>query len=208
MSGCKNGSASQRKPNAMQAFFDGVASSWDLLEETSPEDLSRFLDVLDIKEGDKILDIACGTGLISPFLLKMAKIPVLGIDLSPKMIEIAQRKNKENPLLRFECLDFLDLKEGGFDWAVCFNAYPHFLDPEAFAKKTAEILKPGGSFAILHNINRRSMNRFHEGSAMEKISRQLSNPEEEAIPFRKYFDILIAKEEEKSYLIIGRKKLS
>lgn len=205
MPGCKDGSKA-KKPLTMKGFFDGLAPRWDSLEESTNDKLREFLKILNIKEGDKILDIACGTGIISPLLEERSKADVLAIDLSSKMIEIAQRKFGDHPHIRFECLDYLDLKETGFDMAVCFNAYPHFLDVPAFVEKTNQVLSKGGCFAILHNINRKGMDHCHEGEGMEAISRSLSTPEEEAEPFKKYFDILLAKEDEKSYLIIGRKR--
>ena len=75
---------------------------------------NTLFDFANIQQGQKIIDIACGTGLIS-FRAAAAtgsKGFVLGTDISDKMIEIAYKTAKENSIvnIRFERMDAEDFK--------------------------------------------------------------------------------------------------
>jgi len=83
-----------------------------------------LFDFANIQQGQKIIDIACGTGLIS-FRAAAAtgsKGFVLGTDISDKMIEIADKTAKEDGIIniRFERMDATELKinDEAFDVAV------------------------------------------------------------------------------------------
>ena len=47
-------------------FFDGLAASWDAELVRSDEIIGIILDNGGIKEGVKVLDVACGTGVLIP----------------------------------------------------------------------------------------------------------------------------------------------
>lgn len=187
-------------------FFDELAPRWDSFEKSTVADLRYFLSPLQIKKGDKVLDIACGTGIITSLLNEKSESPVIGIDISSKMIEVAKAKYTANPQLFFETKDFYDFEETGFDWAVCFNAYPHFMDKKAFIDKLNSILAPNGCFAICHNISRHKLEVHHQGDDISPISRHLLPILEEIKDFKESFEIIYAKEDETSYWIIGKKK--
>ena len=76
-------------------------------------DLSRYHDTFDLfcenvkKKNAAILDIACGPGNITSYLLKKRPdFKILGIDLAPKMIELAK---KNNPMAQFRIMDGRDI---------------------------------------------------------------------------------------------------
>ena len=50
--------------NKMKEFFDQKASGWDEKQEATSEKIAELINKIDIKENAKILDIACGTGII------------------------------------------------------------------------------------------------------------------------------------------------
>lgn len=187
-------------------YFDKLAPSWDNCNHGSIEEKELFLSPLDIHIGDKILDIGCGTGIITPILASKSGSKVLAIDISSKMIEEAKRKYPDNENLEFRNIDFYELKERGFAWIICHNAYPHFLDKEAFIKKLYDSLEKGGHFAICHSLSRARLSKHHEGEDVSSISRTLLPVEEEIIPFLPYFSIEYTKDDDSSYWIIGKKK--
>lgn len=60
-----------------------------------------ILDSLDVKDGDRLLDVACGNGRLLQMLSKKADIKGFGADISEKMIEEAKKLNPDmNFLLR------------------------------------------------------------------------------------------------------------
>ena len=184
-------------------FFDGLAENWDNGNSLPPLSL---IELTGIKEGDKVLDVACGTGVITPLLYSLCKKPVLGIDISQKMIEKAKENHKGEEGVSFLCQDFceFDGKEE-YDLVVVYNAFPHFLDVEAFKKALQKTLKIGGKAAILHSLSRKQLEKHHDGLG-PKISRDLVDPEQESRVFLPEFEILIAEESDHHYALVLSKK--
>ena len=54
--------------SSMQEFFDTQSSSWDEKEKATASSLRLLLKDIPIQNGDKVLDLACGTGILTPFL--------------------------------------------------------------------------------------------------------------------------------------------
>ena len=126
--------------NEIENYFDQQASSWDKNEKHTEEEKIALLNKLNLKVGDIVLDIACGTGVISGLIHNITKSNVLGIDISQNMINIAQEKYKNEKWAYFKKEDFLSFNENGFDYAIIYNAYPHFLDVEALANKFIKVM--------------------------------------------------------------------
>ena len=109
-----------------------------------------LFDFANIQQGQKIIDIACGTGLIS-FRAAAAtgnKGFVLGTDISDKMIEIAEKTSKENSIdnIRFERMDAEELKinDEEFDVAICALGLMYAPSPVNALKEMYRVLKKGG----------------------------------------------------------------
>lgn len=187
---------------SMSEFFDGLSENWDQNELSTKDERREFLSFLDIKEDEKILDLACGTGVITSLLQEKSKCDVIGLDISPKMIEKAKEKEKENPYIHYYVGDFLsyDFKEK-FDHIIVFNAYPHFLDREAFKNKVLKILNKNGKLEIIHNISRQEIESHHKGGA-NPYSRGLLAPLDEAKLYLPEMSVLLSKEDSHSYKLV------
>ena len=189
--------------NPVKKFFNKLAPTWD----DHKSDLSNINDIvssLGIKEGDKVLDIGCGTGIITPILASKCNREVLGIDISNKMIEVANSK-KNDKLVSFKCIDFYKYKEKDYDFIVCFNAYPHFVNQKLFVKKSYEILNKSGKLAIIFDNESKVTNSFHN-NLETKLSRNISSPKEEAKLFEEYFIEELTIEEKKKYILLLKKR--
>lgn len=192
--------------NKVEEFFDQLASNWDQGETHTIEEKRTLLDFVGIEEGNKVLDVACGTGVITGLIESYSKTKVLGIDISANMIDIAKEKYKDYPNIEFLHQDFLVMDEDNkFDVIIIYNAYPHFLKPNLLANKLMAMLNDGGKFAILHSLSRAELDTHHSGKTME-VSRHLMAPEDEFIFFKKYFEPLKLEETDHSYVIVGKKK--
>ncbi len=102
-------------------------------------DLPLYNDTYDFiceaitRQNAKILDVGCGPGNITKYLLhKRPDLDVLGIDLAPKMIEFAR---KNNPTARFKVMDSRDihLLDSKFDAIVVGFCLPYLSPEEAIA---------------------------------------------------------------------------
>jgi 2-polyprenyl-3-methyl-5-hydroxy-6-metoxy-1,4-benzoquinol methylase len=106
-------------------------------------------------DGLRVLDAGCGEGRFARMLAESGAT-VTGIDLAPRMIEIARETEAANPLgIKYHVADMADLstfEAGSFDLAV---AYVSLVDVPAYEEaitQIARILKPSGEFhfSIVH----------------------------------------------------------
>lgn len=103
-----------------------------------------------VKEQGSILELACGPGNITRYVLdKRPDLAVLATDLAPNMLEIAR---KYNPGVEFRLMDCRETAALGklFDGVICGFALPYLLR-EAAIKLIADvsgILVPGGIFYL------------------------------------------------------------
>ena len=94
--------------NDVKNFFNEVANNWD--ERSNHKHINEILEIIKIKENIKILDVACGTGILENYLLKYNPKEILGIDFSENMIKVAERKNN-NCKVKYLCDDIFNLVE-------------------------------------------------------------------------------------------------
>lgn len=196
----------------MKQFFDDIAKNWDEMEHSHEDVFMPLLRELDIRPGDRVLDIACGTGVITGHLQQLCGSEVVGIDFSEQMIAIAQAKHSTNEHIRFVCADFLQWAEESeetYDYAVIYNAYPHFLEPAQLSRQLQKILAPEGRFAIVHSQSVVRLNAHHakmEANGAGHFSRMLQSAQEECRWFEDRFAIQTIRDDEKGYMITGRRK--
>jgi len=108
-----------------------------------------------VKPGEKILDIACGTGLLSfPLAAATGETgSVVATDISEKMIafaqEAAEKKNTRN--IRFERMDGeeLDFPDDSFDLVICSLGLMYMPFPGKSIAEMFRVLKPGGRMLSL-----------------------------------------------------------
>lgn len=110
-----------------------------------------LFDFANIQAGDKIIDIACGTGLAS-FRAAAATGSqglVVGTDISDKMIALAGQTAKENGIenIKFQRMDAeeLQLNDEEFDVALCALGLMYAPNPVNALKEMHRVLKKGGT---------------------------------------------------------------
>jgi ubiquinone/menaquinone biosynthesis C-methylase UbiE len=140
--------------------LDYAAGIYDIFEPMllfgrESEINSKLIDLLDIKRPHKILDIGCGTGLItkavSTYLNPDEGGVATGIDAAAKMIQGA-RKKRESSRCQFEVAAAEDLQfEDSYFDSILSTLFFHHIQLDLKEKAFAEayrVLKPGGKMVI------------------------------------------------------------
>jgi ubiquinone/menaquinone biosynthesis C-methylase UbiE len=112
-----------------------------------------MLDMIDLRPGDRVLDVACGTGLVSFRAAEAvgAQGAVVGTDISERMVETVRRIAAERAVgnIVFERADAEELPfaDGAFDAAVCALGLMYVPDPMRALCEMRRLLRPGGTAA-------------------------------------------------------------
>lgn len=118
-------------------------------------DLAKYQDSLDVfcsltLIAPHLLDIACGPGNITKYVLDQhPSAKILGIDLAPKMLDLAR---VNNPTATFQLLDCRSIGElpGNYDGIICGFCLPYLSKEESvkLISDAAELLNDGGVFYL------------------------------------------------------------
>ena len=190
-------------PSPVAEFFDSLAPFWDVRADDDLDRVAKLFEKLGIQKGDRVLDLACGTGVVTELIHRFSCSPVHGLDISKEMVARAKAKYAQSGYASFEQGDFMSWNGGRYDYVVVYNAFPHFVDVAAFRDALVKHLNPGGCFAIVHSLGRERLAQHHHDLSAN-ISRNIGAPEEEAVAFQSFFDVFLAEEGEDFYLLAGR----
>ena len=126
--------------------YDEVSRIYDTSRVANTETVEKLIELLHIGSDSVVLDMGCGTGNYTAALQRVAR-RVIGIDSSIGMIEQAQAKFPELPLI---CGDVttLPFRSGTFDAAFAIQVLHHVKEKELFLTETHRVLKKGACLAI------------------------------------------------------------
>lgn len=145
--------------NDTQSSYDTVAATYaDItrhLLDKAPEErsaLASFADIVHAQGGGPVADVGCGAGRITDHLHGL-EVDAFGIDLSPRMIEVARH---DHPGLRFEVgsMTTLPLADDSIAGLVAWYSLIHIPDdelPHVFAH-FHRALRPGGPLLLTFHI--------------------------------------------------------
>jgi ubiquinone/menaquinone biosynthesis C-methylase UbiE len=143
----------QGPPPPRDKGWDPVAAWYDKLVGEEGSDyhkhviLPATLKLLDPREGESVIDVCCGQGVLVRPLLETGIAHFTGVDASPKLIEAASRRHGGNPRVKLITADACQpgrWADGSHDAATCLMAVHDVPDPVAMFSNVAKSLKPGG----------------------------------------------------------------
>ncbi|HOI41765.1 MAG TPA: class I SAM-dependent methyltransferase [Elusimicrobiales bacterium] len=143
-------------------FFDRNAEPWDgYLKPVDYAVGAAVLERADVGPAHRVLDVACGTGVLEPLLLARGVTEITAVDISSGMAAVFTRKF---PKVKFVLGDYHEplFPEGSFDRVLIYNAFPHFRDPARVVANAASQLAPGGMLVIAHSMNREQLDWKHK----------------------------------------------
>ncbi|WP_273843389.1 ubiquinone/menaquinone biosynthesis methyltransferase [Rubrobacter calidifluminis] len=151
------GGVSAERARYVREMFDRISRRYELLNLIMTAGMhrrwnSRVIEVAGLEGGERVLDLACGTGSLSRDLAR-AVGPygyVLGVDFSAGMLRLARRRMYAN--LEYRLGDATDLKEvesRSFDVATIAYGARNIPDLAALFSEMRRCLKPGGRAVCL-----------------------------------------------------------
>jgi ubiquinone/menaquinone biosynthesis C-methylase UbiE len=133
--------------------YDRLAAIYDLRWNSYITNTLLFLkDWAQISPSEIVLDVACGTGEFERLLLTDNPIQhITGVDISEKMLFVAQQKLKQYPYVSFNVasVSALPFDNNSFDVVVSASSFHYFDEPNAALLEVKRVLKPNGKVIIL-----------------------------------------------------------
>lgn len=121
-----------------------------------------FVSMLDVKKGDRVIDMGCGRGDLTMELARQGATAV-GIDYSSDGIKLAKNALKYQPVNIQNNVKFyemnakkLEFKNNSFDSIISVDVFEHLYKPELeiAMKEISRVLKPGGTLLIHTETNK------------------------------------------------------
>ncbi len=136
-------------------FYDITVSLFSLF--MAKRFRKEAIGMLGIRQGAKILDIACGTGDFTMLSAEKAGKGgnVLAIDLSEKMINVAKKKSKNFPQIKYAIRDFTDMRYNSFFNSAVIGFGAHEVSDESrqrMYRGAYKALKKGGRLLVFDFI--------------------------------------------------------
>ena len=140
-----------KRPADVASMFDGVADRYDLTNDVLALGRTRqwrraVVDAVDPRLGDRVLDLAAGTGT-STVALARAGAEAVACDFSLGMLAVGRRRL---PTTRFVAGDALHLPfpEAAFDAVTISFGLRNVVRPEAALRELLRVTRPGGRLVV------------------------------------------------------------
>ena len=126
----------------------------------------RFLvSRIDAGPGDRVLDVATGTGAVALELVRQKGCTVVGVDQSEGMLETARRRVNGSVELVQASAESLPFADGEFDALTFTYLFRYVDDPAATLRELARVVRPGGTIAGLEFARAARGSRGRSGSS-------------------------------------------
>jgi ubiquinone/menaquinone biosynthesis C-methylase UbiE len=109
----------------------------------------RLISLVQPREGDRVLDVACGTGIVARLAKERVgeEGSVVGIDLNPQMIAVARARDSRIDWRQGNAEALPVRAEESFDIVTCHQGLQFFPDRAAALREIRQVLKDGGRLA-------------------------------------------------------------
>lgn len=140
--------------NEIQQMFNKISKKYDILNQILSLNHDQYwrdtgLELINLKDGDRLLDIACGTGKIIGEASKKYKLgSSYGIDFSEQMINVAKKNYpKLNLVIADAC--FLPLPDKSFNKISIGYGFRNITQKQQALNEMYRVLEPSGMAAII-----------------------------------------------------------
>jgi ubiquinone/menaquinone biosynthesis C-methylase UbiE/broad specificity phosphatase PhoE len=132
-----------------------LSSSVSLNDQSRDQRLRHFLRFANLPAGQRVLDVGTGNGRLGLMLADDGAREVVGIDISPAMLEVAEYLRASSPSpnagrvnFRLAAAQSVPFRSEGFDAALCRLVLHHARRPDDLLRELVRVLKPNGVFVL------------------------------------------------------------
>ena len=171
-----------KDPEEIASMFDSLASRYDVMDALMTGGLDRvwmtaLRKAVAPHPGERILDLAAGTGTSSAALAK-GGAEVVACDLSEGMIEVGRERHPEIEFVHGNAMD-LDFEDGSFDAVTISWGLRNIPDPQLALREMARVVRPRGRLVVLEFSTPpsrvfRGMYNVYQSTVMPAIARLVS----------------------------------
>jgi ubiquinone/menaquinone biosynthesis C-methylase UbiE len=152
MENTENNNKIHHNDNIISQFTKQAIPFTQLSQHSNQFGLELVLKLSEPKQSDSVLDIACGTGIVSCEFAKIAS-QVTGIDLTPAMIEQAKILQKDNNLnnitWKIGDVSNLPFDDNVFSIVVTRYSFHHIIEPKKVLEEMKRVCVSGGKIMII-----------------------------------------------------------
>lgn len=110
----------------------------------------RVIDAAGIRSGQQVVDVACGTGVLTRAVAEKVGPEglAIGVDINEGMLNVAETNTPEIEW-RQAAAESLPLDDNCFDSVVCQFGLMYFEDQQSALKEMMRVLRPGGNLSVV-----------------------------------------------------------
>lgn len=154
------------------SHYDATASRYDavLLDEigyVAPEQSAALFARTAEDRQMRILDIACGTGLVGDALAKRGYSQLDGVDFSAEMLEQAKHKSIYRRLLQVDLNAPIPIRDNAYDAALCVGSLSDAHVQRHAVAEMCRVIRPGG--ILLLTLNQHAIEEQHFGETFQAL---------------------------------------
>lgn len=140
-----------KQPYDVAGMFDTVASRYDLTNDLAAVGQTRMwrrrmVEALEVSAGDRVLDLAAGTGTSSEAIARTGA-DVVAADFSQGMMREGRRRGVEVPFVGADA-QHLPFADDTFDAAVISFGLRNVQDPRQGLAEMVRVVRPGGRVVV------------------------------------------------------------
>ena len=176
------------KKKFVEKMFDDISPHYDVLNRILSFGIDKYwrkklIKSMNIQTGQSILDIATGTGDVIFAINKKYQVHSTGLDISKKMLDIANMKLKKNKINNISFIhgdaENLPMEDNSYDHICISFGFRNLGDYNIALSEFYRVLKPGGTLSILEFSQSKSkffntMFQFYFNKVLPKVAAVIS----------------------------------